>query len=183
MRRWNKVIFLGVTCLALAGCGKDRGDELPKDYQKNDELASDTSADADITGHLTYELVSDSGITFTVDADATGGGKLAESHCYGVKPVEVDEAYLKEHVYTIFDEGTLQQAVSRSLQTDRINYFRDSRNYSYRQIRRTVPFMQYGKMVFSRIWKRRTGLQINGMSQWSQRKPERLFIHMRLQMD
>lgn len=109
MRRWNKVIFLGVTCLALAGCGKDRGDELAKDYQKNDELASDTSADADITGHLTYELVSDSGITFTVDADATGGGKLAESHCYGAKPVEVDEAYLKEHVYTIFDEGTLQQ--------------------------------------------------------------------------
>ena len=43
MRRWNKVIFLGVTCLALAGCGKDRGDELPKDYQKNDELASETS--------------------------------------------------------------------------------------------------------------------------------------------
>ena len=39
MRRWNKVIFLGVTCLALAGCGKDRGDELVKDYQKNDELA------------------------------------------------------------------------------------------------------------------------------------------------
>ena len=109
MRRWNKVIFLGVTCLALAGCGKDRGDELAKDYQKNDELASDTSADADITGHLTYELVSDSGITFTVDADATGGGKLAESHCYGAKPVEVDEAYLKEYVYTIFDEGTLQQ--------------------------------------------------------------------------
>ena len=33
MRRWNKVIFLGVTCLALAGCGKDRGDELAKDYQ------------------------------------------------------------------------------------------------------------------------------------------------------
>ena len=106
MRRWNKVIFLGVTCLALAGCGKDRGDELAKDYQKNDELASDTSADADITGHLTYELISDSGITFTVDADATGGGKLAESHCYGAKPVEVDEAYLKEHVYTLFDEGT-----------------------------------------------------------------------------
>ena len=73
MRRWNKVIFLGVTCLALAGCGKDRGDELAKDYQKNDELASDTSADADITGHLTYELISDSGITFTVDADATSG--------------------------------------------------------------------------------------------------------------
>ena len=53
MRRWNKVIFLGVTCLVLAGCGKNRGDELAKDYQKNDELASDTSADADITGHLT----------------------------------------------------------------------------------------------------------------------------------
>ena len=109
MRRWNKVIFLGVTCLVLAGCAKNRGDELSKDYQKNDELASDTSADADITGHLTYELISDSGITFTVAADVTGGDRLAESCCYGAKPVEVDEAYLKEHVYTIFDEGTLQQ--------------------------------------------------------------------------
>lgn len=110
MRRWNKVIFLGVTCLALAGCGKGRGDELSKDYQRNDALEGDVSAETDsVTGHLEYELVSDSGITFTVDADATGGGKLAESHCYGAKPVEVDEAYLKEHVYTIFDEGTLQQ--------------------------------------------------------------------------
>ena len=110
MRRWNKVIFLGVTCLALAGCGKGRGDELSKDYQRNNALEGDVSAESDsVTGHLEYELVSDSGITFTVDADATGGGKLAESHCYGAKPVEVDEAYLKEHVYTIFDEGTLQQ--------------------------------------------------------------------------
>ena len=110
MRRWNKVIFLGVTCLVLAGCGKGRGDELSKDYQRNDALEGDVSAESDsVTEHLEYELVSDSGITFTVDADATGGGKLAESHCYGAKPVEVDEAYLKEHVYTIFDEGTLQQ--------------------------------------------------------------------------
>ena len=60
MRRWNKVIFLGVTCLALAGCGKDRGDELVKDYQKNDELASDTSADADITGHLSLSVIPES---------------------------------------------------------------------------------------------------------------------------
>lgn len=109
MRRWNKVIFLGVTCLVLAGCGKNRGDELSKDYQRNDALEGDVSAESEsVTGHLEYELISDSGITFTVDADATGGGKLAESHCYGAKPVEVDEAYLKEHVYTIFDEGTLQ---------------------------------------------------------------------------
>lgn len=83
MRRWNKVIFLGVTCLALAGCGKDRGDELAKDYQKNDELASDTSADADITGHLTYELISDSGITFTVDADATAVESLQKVTAMG----------------------------------------------------------------------------------------------------
>ena len=48
MRRWNKMIILGLTCLTLAGCGKDRGDELAKDYQRNDELASDTSADADL---------------------------------------------------------------------------------------------------------------------------------------
>ena len=34
---------------------------------------------------------------------------MQKVYCYGAKPVEVDEAYLKEHVYTIFDEGTLQQ--------------------------------------------------------------------------
>ena len=107
MRRWNKVIFLGVTCLALAGCGKNRGDELAKDCQKNDVQAGDVSAETDsVTGHLEYELVSDSEITFTVDADVTGGDRLAESCCYGAKPVEVNETYLKEQVSTVFDEGT-----------------------------------------------------------------------------
>ena len=91
MRRWNKVIFLGVTCLVLASCGKKRGDELAKDYQRNDEQAGDVSAETDsVTGHLEYELVSDSGITFTVDADVTGGDRLADSCCYGAKPVEVN---------------------------------------------------------------------------------------------
>ncbi len=107
MRRWNKVIFLGVTCLVLAGCGKNRGDELAKDYQKNDALEGDVSAEADsVTGHLEYELVSDSGITFTVAADVTGGDRLAESCCYGAEPVEVNETYLREQVSTVFDEGT-----------------------------------------------------------------------------
>lgn len=116
-------------------------------------------------------------------------GKLAESHCYGAKPVEVDEAYLKEHVYTIFDEGTLQQVkpyevCSQQELANRQNQLlqrqqelqlqTDTENSSVHAI---------WEMVFSRIWKRRTGLQINGMSQWSQRKQERLFIHMRLQME
>lgn len=109
MRRWNKVIFVGLLCLALAGCGKDRGDELAKDYQKNDALTGDVSAEADsVTGHLEYELVSDSGITFTVDADVTGGDLLAESCCYGAEPVEVNETYLKEQVYAVFDAGTAE---------------------------------------------------------------------------
>ncbi len=109
MRRWNKVIFLGVTCLVLAGCGKDRGDELAKDYQRNDALAGDVSAETDsVTGHLAYELVSDSGITFTVAADVTGGDRLAESCCYGAKPIEVNETYLKEQVFTVFDAGTAE---------------------------------------------------------------------------
>lgn len=107
MRRWNKVIFLGITCLVLAGCGKGRGDELSKDYQRNDALEGDVSAETDsVTGHLEYELVSDSGITFTVAADVTGGDRLAESCCYGAEPVEVNETYLKEQVSTVFDEGT-----------------------------------------------------------------------------
>lgn len=187
MRRWNKMIILGLTCLTLAGCGKDRGDELAKDYQKNDELASDTSAD--ITGHLTYELISDSGITFTVDADATGGGKLAESHCYGVKPVEVDEAYLKEHVYTIFDEGTLQQVKPYEVCSQQELANRQNQLLQRQQELQLQTDTENSSV--HAIWE--NGIQSDLETedwladqrdeQWSQRKPERLFIHMRLQMD
>lgn len=107
MKRWIKVLCIGMFFSLLIGCGKDRGDELAKDYQKNDVLAGDVSAETDsVTGHLEYELVSDSGITFTVDADVTGGDRLAESCCYGAESVEVNETYLKEQVSTVFDEGT-----------------------------------------------------------------------------
>lgn len=107
MKRWIKVLCIGMFFSLLTGCGKDRSDELAKDYQKNDAQAGDMSAETDsVTGHLEYELVSDSGITFTVDADVTGGDRLAESCCYGAEPVEVNETYLKEQVYTVFDEGT-----------------------------------------------------------------------------
>ena len=96
-------ILISILALsALSGCGKE------KDISYVDEPATTSDAATASVLHRNYE-VTDGLLTFTVDADATGGGKLAESHCYGAKPVEVDEAYLKEHVYTIFDEGTLQQ--------------------------------------------------------------------------
>ena len=107
MKRWIKVLCVGMFFSLLTGCGKGRGDELSKDYQRNDALEGDVSAEADsVTGHLEYELVSDSGITFTVAADVTGGDRLADSCCYGAKPVEVNESYLKNQVCAVFDEGT-----------------------------------------------------------------------------
>lgn len=114
MKRWKKVLCIGMSVLCLAGCGKNR-DDLSKDYQKNN-LEGDTSADGNsISGHLEYELVSESEITFTADADVTGGDRLADSYCYGAKPVELDETYLKEHVYAAFDEGTVQSVKPREV--------------------------------------------------------------------
>ena len=76
------LLAMSMLLTLLAGCGKNRGDELSKDYQRNDALEGDVSAESEsVTGHLEYELVSDSGITFTVAADVTGGDRLAESCC------------------------------------------------------------------------------------------------------
>lgn len=118
MKRWQKVLCIGMSVLCLAGCGKNRDDDLSKDYQKNN-LEGDTSADGNsISGHLEYELVSESEITFTVDVDVTGGDRLADSYCYGAKPAEFDETYLKEHVYAAFDEGTVQSVKPREVSSE-----------------------------------------------------------------
>lgn len=115
MKRWEKVLCIGMSVLCLAGCAKNRDDDLSKDYQKNN-LAVDSSADGNsISGHLEYELVSESEITFTVDVDVAGGDRLADSYCYGAKPVEFDEMYVKEHVYAAFDEGTVQSVKPREV--------------------------------------------------------------------
>ena len=118
MKRWQKVLCIGMSVLCLAGCAKNRDDDLSKDYQKNN-LEGDTSADGNsISGHLEYELVSESEITFTVDVDVTGGDRLADSYCYGAKPAEFDETYLKEHVYAAFDEGTVQSVKPREVSSE-----------------------------------------------------------------
>lgn len=115
MKRWEKVLCIGMSVLCLAGCAKNRDDDLSKDYQKNN-LEGDTSADGNsISGHLEYELVSEPEITFTVDVDVAGGDRLADSYCYGAKPVEFDEMYVKEHVYAAFDEGTVQSVKPRKV--------------------------------------------------------------------
>ena len=104
-----------MSVLCLAGCAKNRDDDLSKDYQKNN-LAVDSSADGNsISGHLEYELVSEPEITFMVDVDVAGGDRLADSYCYGAKPVEFDEMYVKEHVYAAFDEGTVQSVKPREV--------------------------------------------------------------------
>ena len=115
MKRWEKVLCIGMSVLCLAGCAKNRDDDLSKDYQKNN-LEGDTSADGNsISGHLEYELVSEPEITFTVDVYVAGGDRLADSYCYGAKPVEFDEMYVKEHVYAAFDEGTVQSVKPREV--------------------------------------------------------------------
>lgn len=115
MKRWEKVLCIGMSVLCLAGCAKNRDDDLSKDYQKNN-LAVDSSADGNsISGHLEYELVSEPEITFTVDVDVAGGDRLADSYCYGAKPMEFDEMYVKEHVYAAFDEGTVQSVKPREV--------------------------------------------------------------------
>ena len=115
MKRWEKVLCIGMSVLCLAGCAKNRDDDLSKDYQKNN-LEGDTSADGNsISGHLEYELVSEPEITFTVDVDVAGGDRLADSYCYGAKPVEFDEMYVKEHVYAAFDEGPVQSVKPREV--------------------------------------------------------------------
>lgn len=115
MKRWEKVLCIGMSVLCLAGCAKNRDDDLSKDYQKNN-LAVDSSADGNsISRHLEYELVSEPEITFTVDVDVAGGDRLADSYCYGAKPVEFDEMYVKEHVYAAFDEGTVQSVKPREV--------------------------------------------------------------------
>ena len=115
MKRWEKVLCIGMSVLCLAGCAKNRDDDLSKDYQKNN-LAVDSSADGNsISGHLEYELVSEPEITFMVDVDVAGGDRLADSYCYGAKPVEFDEMYVKEHVYAAFDEGTVQSVKPREV--------------------------------------------------------------------
>ena len=115
MKRWEKVLCIGMSVLCLAGCAKNRDDDLSKDYQKNN-LEGDTSADGNsISGHLEYELVSEPDISFTVDVDVAGGDRLADSYCYGAKPVEFDEMYVKEHVYAAFDEGTVQSVKPREV--------------------------------------------------------------------
>ena len=118
MKRWEKVLCIGMSVLCLAGCAKNRDDDLSKDYQKNN-LAVDSSADGNsISGHLEYELVSEPEITFTVDVDVAGGDRLADSYCYGAKPAEFDETYLKEHVYAAFDEGTVQSVKPREVSSE-----------------------------------------------------------------
>ena len=115
MKRWEKVLCIGMSVLCLVGCAKNQDDDLSKDYQKNN-LAVDSSADGNsISGHLEYELVSEPEITFTVDVDVAGGDRLADSYCYGAKPVELDEMYVKEHVYAAFDEGTVQSVKPREV--------------------------------------------------------------------
>ena len=59
MKRWEKVLCIGMSVLCLVGCAKNQDDDLSKDYQKNN-LAVDSSADGNsISGHLEYELVSE----------------------------------------------------------------------------------------------------------------------------
>ena len=103
MKRWIKVLCIGMFFLLLTGCGKGRGD-VAADYQKN---AEGGTFDAGEPANISYQIAGNN-VTFTVDADVTGGDRLSGSRCYGVKTQVFDDSYVESKVYPVFDEGTAQ---------------------------------------------------------------------------
>ena len=101
MKRWIKVLCIGMFFSLLTGCGKGRGD-VASDYQKN---AEGGTFEAGEPSNISYQVAGNNNVTFTVDADVTGGERLSGSRCYGVKTQVFDDSYVESKVYPVFDEG------------------------------------------------------------------------------
>ena len=104
MKRWIKVLCIGMFFSLLTGCGKGR-DDVAADYQKN---AEDGTFEAGEPEHISYEIAGNDDVMFTVDADVTGGERISGSRCYGAKQQVLDDAYVESKVYPAFDEETAQ---------------------------------------------------------------------------
>ena len=77
MKRWIKVLCIGMFFSLLTGCGKGRGD-VASDYQKN---AEGGTFEAGEPSNISYQVAGNNNVTFTVDADVTGGERLSGSRC------------------------------------------------------------------------------------------------------
>ena len=99
----------------LTGCGKGRGD-VASDYQKNAEGGTFEAGEPE---HISYQVAGNDDVTFTVDADVTGGERISGSRCYGAKQQVLDDAYVESKVYPVFDEETAQSVKSYMVCTDK----------------------------------------------------------------
>lgn len=115
MKRWIKVLCIGMFFSLLTGCGKKRGD-VGADYQKN---AEGGTFEAGEPTNISYQVAGNNNVTFTVDADVTGGERLSGSRCYGAKPQVLDDAYVEAKVYPVFDVGTAQSVKPYMVCTDK----------------------------------------------------------------
>lgn len=115
MKRWIKVLCIGMFFSLLTGCGKGRGD-VASDYQKN---AEGGTFEAGEPTNISYQVAGNNNVTFTVDADVTGGERLSGSRCYGAKPQVLDDAYVEAKVYPVFDVGTAQSVKPYMVCTDK----------------------------------------------------------------
>ena len=114
MKRWIKVLCIGMFFSLLTGCGKGRGD-VASDYQKN---AEGGTFEAGEPSNISYQVAGNNNVTFTVDADVTGGERLSGSRCYGAKQQVLDDAYVEAKVYPVFDAGTAQSVKPYMVCTD-----------------------------------------------------------------
>ena len=131
----------------LTGCGKGRGD-VASDYQKN---AEGGTFEAGEPSNISYQVAGNNNVTFTVDADVTGGERLSGSRCYGVKTQVFDDSYVESKVYPVFDEGTAQSVKPYMVCTDQ--EMDDRRDALWAEIDKAVEQSASQTDAISEIWK------------------------------
>lgn len=146
MKRWIKVLCIGMFFLLLTGCGKGRGD-VAADYQKN---AEGGTFDAGEPANISYQIAGNN-VTFTVDAVVTGGDRLSGSRCYGVKTQVFDDSYVESKVYPVFDEGTAQSVKPYMVCTDQ--EMDDRRDALWAEIDKAAEQSASQTDAVSEIWK------------------------------
>ena len=147
MKRWIKVLCIGMFFSLLTGCGKGRGD-VASDYQKN---AEGGTCEAGEPSNISYQVAGNNNVTFTVDADVTGGERLSGSRCYGVKTQVFDDSYVESKVYPVFDAGTAQSVKPYMVCTDQ--EMDDRRDALWAEIDKVYEQSASQTDAVSEIWK------------------------------
>ncbi len=147
MKRWIKVLCIGMFFSLLTGCGKGRGD-VAADYQKNAEGGTFEAGEPE---HISYEIAGNDDVMFTVDVDVTGGERLSGSRCYGAKPQVLDDAYVETKVYPAFDDGTAQSVKPYMVCTDK--EMDDRRDVLWAEIDKVYEQPASQTDAVSEIWK------------------------------